>query len=108
MSDRRLLVSDADVDIARLLVKLDRLDGRESDPATMRIAQAAAFDDDTDEDAEYEVADDVSTETAAGATDVVEVGSSEASGANGSRYVLRRRPWIRVRPEPAGPGLPAF
>lgn len=107
MSDRRLLVSDADIDIARLLVKLDRLDGRESDPATMRIAQAAAFDEDADEDAEYEVADDVSTETAE-ASDVVEVGPSAASGATGSRYVLRRRPWVRVRPEPAGPGLPAF
>ena len=61
MSDRRLLVSDADIDIARLLVKLDRLDGRESDPATLRIANATAFDDDADDDAEYDVADDVAT-----------------------------------------------
>lgn len=62
MSDRRLLVSDADIDIARLLVKLDRLDGRVSDPATLRIANAAAFDD-ADDDAEYDVADDVATES---------------------------------------------
>lgn len=104
MSDRRLLVSDADIDIARLLVKLDRLDGRESDPATLRIAQAVAFDE-ADGDAEYDVADDVPTTSA---FDAVEVGPGEAAGAPGSRYVLLRRPWVKVRPDPATPGVPAF
>ncbi len=103
MSDRKLLVSDADIDIARLLVKLDRLDGRESDPATLRIAHATAFDDDAADDTEYDVADDVSTE---GTFDAVQTGS--AAGAAAPRYVLRRRPWVRVRPNPAAPGLPAF
>ncbi len=107
MSDRRLLVSDADIDIARLLVKLDRLDGRVSDPATLRIANAAAFDD-ADDDAEYDVADDVATVSRYETAEVTGAGPSEGVRAAGPRYVLRRRPWVRVRPNPAAPGVPAF
>lgn len=104
MSERKLLVSDADIDIARLLIKLDRLDGRESDPVTLRVAQASAFDD-ADAGAEYEVADDVPTENAQLAFDMGD--ASADADPRGSRYVLRRRPWVTVRPTPAAPGVPA-
>ncbi len=106
MSDRRLLVSDADIDIARLLVKVDRLDGRESDPATLRIANAAAFDD-ADDDAEYDVADDVATESSYGTAEVTGA-EPDAAREWGVRYVLRRHPWVKVHPNPAAPGIPAF
>lgn len=108
MSDRRLLVSDADIDIARLLVKFDRLDGRESDPVTLRIANATAFDDSIDDDAEYDVADDVATQSAFDAVEVIEVEPGDGDEAAEPRYFLRRRPWVRMRPNPAAPGVPAF
>lgn len=107
MSDRRLLVSDADIDIARLLIKLDRLDGRASDPATHRIANAAAFDG-ADANAEYEVADDVVTDSTF--EDVDYLGAASIGGVQpaGLGHVVRRRPWVRVRPNPATPGVPAL
>ena len=42
------------------------------------------------------------------AVEATGAGPSEGVRAAGPRYVLRRRPWVRVRPNPAAPGVPAF
>lgn len=42
MTDHKLLmVSDADIDMARMIVEIDRTAGRQPDPAILRIANAA-------------------------------------------------------------------
>ena len=108
MSDRRLLVSDADIDIARMILKLDRLDGRESDPATLRVANAAAFDGAHDEDTQYDLADDVPADATTVRAAVLGAEPGESVKAARLSHLVRRRPRGRTRISPAVRMLPAL
>lgn len=106
MSDHRLMVSDADIDIARLIVKLDRLDGRESDPTTLRVASAAAFEG--GDESEYEVANDVAKPALLTPVNGTHVEAAAGVKPVRLRYLVRRRPRVRARISPAVRSLPAL